>query len=105
MKTIKKIHFESEEDFLNELDGKVYAIANALGTKYLGDLLEDDFTRLWDKGYLLSYDWDIDDKIDAHQQKYLGQTMGNVSSVVLTDNKHLDKVNPYFVEIVITNKN
>ncbi len=104
MKEIKKIHFESEEDFLNELDGMVFAIANPLSTKYLGDLLQDDFVKLWDKGYLLSYDWDSDEKINAHRQKYIGQKHGKASCVVLTDDKHFSKVRNRFVQIIIKNK-
>lgn len=104
MRKIEEIYFESEEQFLNELDGKVFAVANPLGTKFLGELLQDDFVKLWDEGYLLSYDWDSDEKINAHEQKYVGQKQGNASCIVLTDDKHFNKVRNHFVQIIIKNK-
>ena len=46
MRTIK---FNSEEEFLKELDGKVYAISGKNG-KFICDILEDDLCKLLDSG-------------------------------------------------------
>ena len=49
MRTIK---FNSEEEFLKELDGKVYAISDKSG-EFLCDILEDDLCKLLDSGDII----------------------------------------------------
>ena len=50
MRTIK---FNSEEEFLKELDGKVYAISDK-GGEFLCDILEDDLCKLLDSGVIIN---------------------------------------------------
>ena len=50
MRTVK---FNSEEEFLKELDGKVYAISDK-GGEFLCDILEDDFCKLLDSGDIIN---------------------------------------------------
>lgn len=49
MKTLK---FNSEEEFLKELDGKVYAISGENG-EFICDILEDDLCKLLDSGDII----------------------------------------------------
>lgn len=50
MRTVK---FNSEEEFLKELDGKVYAISDK-GGEFLCDILEDDFCKLLDSDDIIN---------------------------------------------------
>lgn len=50
---MKRLHFSSEETFLRELDGKVYAVCDKNG-RYLCDVIEDDYLRLLDAGILVN---------------------------------------------------
>ena len=60
MRTVK---FNSEEEFLKELDGKVYAISDK-GGEFLCDILEDDFCKLLDSGDIINLcDTSVDYKI------------------------------------------
>ena len=52
---MKRLCFNSTEAFLNELDGKVYAICDKNG-RYLCDVVEDDFLRLLDARILVNLD-------------------------------------------------
>jgi len=52
-KVMKRLYFSSEETFLKELDGKVYAVCDKNG-RYLCDIIEDDFLRLLDAGILVN---------------------------------------------------
>lgn len=49
---MKKLHFNSKEDFLKELDGKVYAVSGKDGN-FLCDVLENDLHRLLDSGDII----------------------------------------------------
>lgn len=58
---MKRLYFKSERHFLQELDGKVYAICDKNG-RYLCDVIEEDYVKLLDLGILVDYDINIDDK-------------------------------------------
>ena len=47
--------FNSEEAFLEELDGKVYAVCDKRG-RYLCDVFEEDYLKLIDAGILIDLD-------------------------------------------------
>lgn len=47
------VKFNSEEEFLKELDGKVYAISDK-GGEFLCDILEDDFCKLLDSDDIIN---------------------------------------------------
>ena len=48
---MRRLYFKSERDFLEELDGKVYAVSDKNG-RYLCDVIEDDYLKLLDLGIL-----------------------------------------------------
>ena len=50
---MKRLYFSSEETFLKELDGKVYAVCDKNG-RYLCDVIEDDYLSLLDAGILVN---------------------------------------------------
>ena len=52
---MRRLCFSSTETFLNELDGKVYAICEKNG-RYLCDIVEDDYLRLMDARILVDLD-------------------------------------------------
>lgn len=52
-KVMKRLYFSSEETFLKELDGKVYAVCDKNG-RYLCDVIEDDYLSLLDAGILVN---------------------------------------------------
>ncbi len=56
---MKRLYFSSEETFLEELDGKVYAVCDKNG-RYLCDVIEEDYLRLLDAGILV----DLCDNLD-----------------------------------------
>lgn len=56
---MKRLHFNNEEAFLKELDGKVYAVCDKNG-RYLCDVTEDDYLRLLDAGILVNLCDNID---------------------------------------------
>lgn len=49
---MKKLTFKNEEEFLNKLDGQVYAISKDDGD-YICDILEEDYIKLLDAGVLI----------------------------------------------------
>lgn len=57
-KAMKRLFFRSEKDFLEELDGKVYAVSDKNG-RYLCDVIEDDYLKLLDAGVLVDLDSDL----------------------------------------------
>ena len=59
---MKRMYFKSEKDFLQELDGKVYAVSDKNG-RYLCDVIEDDYLKLLDIGILddLNNGWEYCD--------------------------------------------
>lgn len=73
---MKRMYFKSEKDFLNELDGKVYALSDKNG-HYLCDIIEDDYLKLLDSGIIvdLNNDWDYCD-LDADSDIVLTIDMG-----------------------------
>lgn len=58
---MKRLYFKSERHFLQELDGKVYAVSDKNG-RYLCDVIEEDYLKLLDVGILVDYDISIDEK-------------------------------------------
>lgn len=60
---MKFLVFDNEKDFLNELDGKVYAVCNNRG-KIICDILEKDYLTLVNNGSL------IDAPEKANRNKY-----------------------------------
>lgn len=52
------MYFKSEKDFLQELDGKVYAVSDKNGN-YLCDIIEDDYFKLSDLGILVDMGSDL----------------------------------------------
>ena len=52
---MKEFVFDCERDFLNALDGKVYAISNGDGT-YLCDVHEDTYVKMLDMGLCVNLD-------------------------------------------------
>lgn len=49
---MRKAIFDTERDFLNQLDGKVYAVSNRKG-RIICDVLEDDYLILLNEGILI----------------------------------------------------
>lgn len=49
---MKDVVFETERDFLDVLDGKVYAVCNGCG-KIICDILENDYVKLIDDNKLI----------------------------------------------------
>lgn len=49
---MKRIYFKTHGDFLQELDGKVYAVSDKNG-HYLCDIIEDDYLKLLDSGIIV----------------------------------------------------
>ena len=52
---MKELVFNTERDFLDELDGKVYAVSNSTGW-YICDILEEDYIRLTDRKIIIDMD-------------------------------------------------
>ena len=73
---MKRMYFKCEKDFLQELDGKVYAVSDKNG-HYLCDILEDDYKKLLDIGILddLNNNWEYCD-MDADSDVVLTIEMG-----------------------------
>lgn len=55
---MKTLHFDNRSSFLNELDGKVYAVCDHEG-KFLCDILEDDYLKLTGSGVLVDLTEDM----------------------------------------------
>lgn len=49
---MREFVFDTERDFLDKLDGKIYAVSDRSG-KYVCDILEEDFIRLTDSNILI----------------------------------------------------
>lgn len=49
---MKRMYFKTYGDFLQELDGKVYAVSNKNG-HYLCDIIEDDYLKLLESGIIV----------------------------------------------------
>lgn len=75
---MKTLNFDSESDFLNALDGKVYCIADEHCERFVCDLLEEDYTYFLDKGYIL-------DKMSMDYIETDGEVLGNYSDTYLSD--------------------
>lgn len=67
---MKKFIFNSEEAFLEELDGKVYAICDKQG-RYLCDVIEEDYLKLIDAGVLIDLDVNRDYTLIGADSDYM----------------------------------
>ena len=56
---MKRLYFNSEKDFLEKLDGKVYAVSDKNG-RYICDIIEDDYLKMLDLGILIDLDSNLD---------------------------------------------
>lgn len=89
------LHFNTEDDFLQELDGKVYCIADATNENFLCDIHESDYIKFYDDGKLLDLNTERDFDIE---------TLGRVSDYPIADNKYKDEVFSKKLIITIGNK-
>lgn len=91
---MKDIVLETERDFLDALDGKVYAVCNACG-KIICDILEDDFVKLVDTNKL----------IDKTSMKYDDSIICSESDYILKDVfEEADFKAKYGIRIIIKEK-
>jgi len=73
---MKTLHFESRSSFLNELDGKIYAVCDHDG-HYLCDILEEDYVKLTNEGMLVDLTEDMDySRIDAESDVVFKSDVG-----------------------------
>lgn len=81
---MKKLIFNNEQEFLNELDGKVYAISNGDG-EYLCDILEEDYLNLLDEGICINLDMEPDICINSYSQYILTMTLDILGKIGFMD--------------------
>lgn len=73
---MKTLHFDNKKSFLEELDGKVYAVCDHEG-HYLCDILEESYIELTDSGVLVDKTENIDFRaIDAESDVLFRSDVG-----------------------------
>lgn len=92
---MRKLEFNNEQEFLNELDGKVYAISNGDG-EYLCDVLEEDYLKLLNEGVCINLDEEPNICINSYSQYILAITLDILGKIGFMDK--------YGVKIIIKNK-
>ena len=89
---MRTLNFNSEQEFLEALDGKVYAVADEHCERYVCDLLEEDYLDLLDAGIIL--DKMQDDWVDLKDP-----LLGNYADIYLSDMCYYQDVFDRRVEI------
>lgn len=86
---MKRFEFETEQDFLKALDGKVYAISNGDGT-YLCDVHEDIYVKMLDMGICVNLDDNNDMltegiKVESYSQYILTKELNDFEQFVFKE--------------------
>ena len=89
------INFKTEGEFLKELDGKVYSIANEMNNGFLFDILEKDYLVFIKNGKIIN-SMTID-----YQKLIKDEKIGNYSDTFLSDKKYLHEIKSLAVTINI----